>query len=172
VRAPLKRVRPTYACAPLLICARLGLFKPLEAHICPLRAQLCPLGVKCVPPPGMRPPHQACVPLPLSVRAPLGVRALLPGACPPPWRACPPSNMHAPPMCTCPSLYVRALGSFKPLEAHICPLGAHSCLWGSIMPPGGQVRAPPLKRVRPTYACTPPSYMCTPWALLSPSNLI
>jgi hypothetical protein len=68
--------------------------------------------------------------------------------------------------CTPPFLCVRALASFKPLEAHICSLGAHLCplglnyaLWGSFMPPRGQVRAPP-------------SYVCTPWHLLSPLRLI
>jgi hypothetical protein len=55
-----------------------------------------------------------------------------------------------PPMRAHPLLCVHALGSFKPIEAHICPLGVHLCPlglnyapWGSFMPPGGQVRAPP-----------------------------
>jgi hypothetical protein len=40
-------------------------------------------------------------------------------------RACPSLFVRAPPpMRARPSLCVRALGSFKPLEAHICPLGA------------------------------------------------
>jgi hypothetical protein len=47
---PLKRVRPSYACAPPILCVRaLDSFKPLEAHICPLEAQLCPLGLNYAP---------------------------------------------------------------------------------------------------------------------------
>jgi hypothetical protein len=49
-----------------------------------------------------------------------------------------------------PPLCVRALASFKPLEAHICLLGAHLCPlglnyapWDTFMPPGDQVCAPP-----------------------------
>jgi hypothetical protein len=60
-------------------------------------------------------------------------------------------------------LCVRALGSFKPLEAHICPLGAHLCplglfyvLWESFMLPAGQVRAPPIRAHPPRRARPPP----------------
>jgi hypothetical protein len=81
----------------------------------PLGALLCPLGIKCVPP--------------LNVRAPL---------------------------------CIRAMGFFKPLEAHIRFLEAHSCpsglnyaSWGSFMLPGDQVRAPP-------HACMPPLCVRTP----------
>jgi hypothetical protein len=48
----------------------------------------------------------------------------------------------------CPPLCVRALGSFKSLEAHICLLGAQLC-------PLGVKCVPPLKRARLLYACAP-----------------
>jgi hypothetical protein len=63
-----------------------------------------------------------------------------------------------------PPLCVRALGYFKPLEAHICPLGAQLCPLGIKCVPLLK-HAPPLMRVRPPY-------VCAPWTLLSPLRLI
>jgi hypothetical protein len=51
-----------------------------------------------------------------------------------------------------PLLCVRALASYRPFEAHICPLGAHLCPlglnyapWDTFMTPGGQARALPMR---------------------------
>jgi hypothetical protein len=66
--------------------------------------------------------------------------------------------------CAPPPLCVRALGYYKPLEAHICPLGAQLC-------PLGIKCVPALKRAHPLMRVCPP-YVCAPWTLLSPLRLI
>jgi hypothetical protein len=77
----------------------------------------------------------------------------------------PADQVSAPPYACASFLCVRALASFRPLEAHICSLGAHICPLGLIYGPRGQVRTPPV-RARPSL------YICAPWLLLSPLRLI
>jgi hypothetical protein len=106
------------------------------------------------------------VPLGLYIR-PMGL------VCPFGTHLCPLGIKYTPPFKrTRPLLCMRALGSFKPLEAHICPLGAHSCPLGLFYIPWGSSTRPPLKRARPPYACASPpgvqaspSQACTPLLL-------
>jgi hypothetical protein len=108
----------------------LGLYMHPMGLVCPLGALSCLLGLNY---------------------APWGSFMLLRGQVRAPSQACAaPLCVRAPPLC------VYALGSFKPLEAHICSLEAHSCPlglnyapWDSFMHFGGQVRTPP-------QACAPP----------------
>jgi hypothetical protein len=81
----------------------------------------------------------------------------------------PSPQVHAPPQAPAPPLCVRALGSFKPLRAHICPLGAHLCSlglnyapWDSIMPFGALLCPLGLKCVPPLKHSSPPSCMHAP----------
>jgi hypothetical protein len=129
---------PSQACAPPL-CVRpppplcvhaLGSFKPLKAHICPLEAHSWPLEAQLCTLGLNYAPWSSFMHLGSQVRAP-------PQACAPP------------PLC------VRALGYFKPLEAHICPLGAELCLLG-VKCLSTLKRTPPLMRVCPLLMCTRP----------------
>jgi hypothetical protein len=94
----------------------MGLVCPLGAHSCPLELNYAPWGSFMHLRALLCPLRLFYTPWESSARTPSSVRA--------PFYACAP-----PPLC------VRALGSFKPLEAHICPLGAQLCPLGLFYAP-------------------------------------
>jgi hypothetical protein len=73
----------------------------------------------------------------------------------------PPSSVHAPSYACAPSLCIRALGSFKPLEAHIyVPWKLNYSPWGSIIPLGAQLCSLGVKCVAPFKRTHPPMPAC------------
>jgi hypothetical protein len=63
------------------------------------------------------------------------------------------AKVRPPPLC------VHALGSFKPIRAHICALGSHLCPLGLFYAPLGFKCMPPFKRTCPSYVSALGSYM-------------
>jgi hypothetical protein len=128
---------------PPLCVHALGSFKPLEAYICPLEGHSCPLGLNYAPwGSSTCPPPYVCAPW--ALLSPLRLIYVLWRVIHAPWD----SIMHLGGQVRAPPLCVRALGYFKPLEAHICPLEAQLCPLG--------IKCIPLSSVRP------PLCLCAP----------
>jgi hypothetical protein len=107
-----------------------GSFMPLGAQLYTLGLFYAPWGSSVRPPSSVRGPPYVCAPWAIlsSLRliyVPWGLNYA-------PWgsNAYPLSSVRPLYVCT-PPLCVRALDSFKPLKAHICPLGAQLCSLGS-----------------------------------------